>query len=223
MLKRSKIPKPTVKRLAVYFRCITKLSNDGIEKTSSKEIAERLSIKASQVRKDLSYFGEFGKRGVGYDIEKLSFKLREILGLEKLWNVAIVGSGNLGFAIANYSGLEANGFKVVSAFDIDEKKIGNVILPGVTIKRFSEFSKEIKEKDIEIAILTVPANVAQDVADKVIDNGIKGILNFCPVPLSAPENVSIEDVDFVISLKALTFEITSREQEKKEQEKRNNA
>ncbi|HOO74903.1 MAG TPA: redox-sensing transcriptional repressor Rex, partial [Tepiditoga sp.] len=101
-----KIPKPTVKRLAIYYRCLTKLKETGIDRTSSKEMADALGIKASQVRKDLSYFGEFGKRGVGYDVDKLSYKLKEILGLKKNWNVAIIGSGNLGYAIANYSGLE---------------------------------------------------------------------------------------------------------------------
>lgn len=204
-----KIPKPTVKRLAIYYRCLTKLKETGIDKTSSKEMADALGIKASQVRKDLSYFGEFGKRGVGYDVDKLSYKLKEILGLKKNWNVAIIGSGNLGYAIANYSGLEKNGFKVVAAFDIDEKKIGRMIIPGVTINKFSEMSSIINENSIEIAILTVPAHESQNVADALVKSGIKGILNFTPSSLSVPENISVEDVDFVISLKSLTFEIAS--------------
>jgi len=206
-----KIPKPTVRRLAIYYRCLTKLKDNSLEKTSSKEMADLLGIKASQVRKDLSYFGEFGKRGVGYNVDKLSFKLKEILGLKKNWNVAIVGSGNLGSAIANYAGLEKNGFKIISAFDVDEKKVGKMIVPGVTIQRLNEIEKNIKENHIEIAILTVPVNAAQEVTDRLINCGIKGILNFTPTSISTPEDVSVEDVDFVISMKSLTFEIASSE------------
>jgi redox-sensing transcriptional repressor len=208
-----KIPKPTVRRLAIYYRCLTKLKDNSIDKTSSKEMADLLGIKASQVRKDLSYFGEFGKRGVGYNVDKLSFKLKEILGLKKNWNVAIVGAGNLGSAIANYAGLEKNGFKIISAFDVDEKKVGQMIVPGVTIQKLDEIEDRIKKNHIEIAILTVPVNAAQEVTDKLINCGIKGILNFTPTSISTPEDVSVEDVDFVISLKSLTFEIASSENE----------
>ncbi len=210
-MRTPKIPKPTVRRLAIYYRCLTKLKDNSLEKTSSKEMADLLGIKASQVRKDLSYFGEFGKRGVGYNVDKLSFKLKEILGLKKNWNVAIVGSGNLGSAIANYAGLEKNGFKIISAFDVDEKKVGKMIVPGVTIQRLNEIEKNIKENHIEIAILTVPVNAAQEVTDRLINCGIKGILNFTPTSISTPEDVSVEDVDFVISMKSLTFEIASSE------------
>lgn len=210
-MRTPKIPKPTVRRLAIYYRCLTKLKDNSIEKTSSKEMADLLGIKASQVRKDLSYFGEFGKRGVGYNVDKLSFKLKEILGLKKNWNVAIVGAGNLGSAIANYAGLEKNGFKITSAFDIDEKKVGKMIVPGVTIQRLNDIEKKIKENKVEIAILTVPVSAAQEVTDKLINCGIKGILNFTPTSISTPEDVSVEDVDFVISLKSLTFEIASSE------------
>jgi redox-sensing transcriptional repressor len=208
-----KIPKPTVRRLAIYYRCLTKLKDNSIDKTSSKEMADLLGIKASQVRKDLSYFGEFGKRGVGYNVDKLSFKLKEILGLKKNWNVAIVGAGNLGSAIANYAGIEKNGFKIISAFDVDEKKVGQMIVPGVTIQKLDEIEDRIKKNHIEIAILTVPVNAAQEVTDKLINCGIKGILNFTPTSISTPEDVSVEDVDFVISLKSLTFEIASSENE----------
>lgn len=212
-MRTPKIPKPTVRRLAIYYRCLTKLKDNSIDKTSSKEMADLLGIKASQVRKDLSYFGEFGKRGVGYNVDKLSFKLKEILGLKKNWNVAIVGAGNLGSAIANYAGLEKNGFKIISAFDVDEKKVGNMIVPGVTVQNLNELEERIKKNNIEIAILTVPVNAAQEVTDKLINCGIKGILNFTPTSISTPEDVSVEDVDFVISLKSLTFEIASSENE----------
>lgn len=212
-MRTPKIPKPTVRRLAIYYRCLTKLKDNSIDKTSSKELADLLGIKASQVRKDLSYFGEFGKRGVGYNVDKLSFKLKEILGLKKNWNVAIVGAGNLGSAIANYAGLEKNGFQIISAFDVDEKKIGDMIIPGVTVQNLNELEERVKSNNIEIAILTVPVNAAQEVTDKLINCGIKGILNFTPTSISTPEDVSVENVDFVISLKSLTFEIASSENE----------
>jgi len=200
-----KIPKPTVKRLAIYYRCLAKLKEDNVEKTSSQEIAYILGIKASQVRKDLSYFGEFGKRGVGYDVDKLSFKLREILGLNKSWNVSIIGAGNLGNAIANYSGLEKNGFRVVAAFDNDEKKIGKYISTNVKIYKMEDLEEIIRDNLIEIAILTVPAQAAQNVSELVIKKGIKGILNFTPATITVPLNISVENVDFVVSLKSLTF------------------
>jgi redox-sensing transcriptional repressor len=150
---------------------------------------------------------------VGYNVDKLSFKLKEILGLKKNWNVAIVGAGNLGSAIANYAGLEKNGFQIISAFDVDEKKIGDMIIPGVTVQNLNELEERVKSNNIEIAILTVPVNAAQEVTDKLINCGIKGILNFTPTSISTPEDVSVENVDFVISLKSLTFEIASSENE----------
>ncbi|GAB6189419.1 redox-sensing transcriptional repressor Rex [Marinitoga arctica] len=208
-MKNTKIPKPTIKRLAMYYRCLENKKSSGIQKTSSKELAENLHIKASQIRKDLSYFGEFGKRGVGYDIDKLMNSIKTILGLNKRWNVAIVGVGNLGSAIANYTGLEKNGFNIKAAFDKNKRKIGSQIAAGVIVYDMKEMKRVCKEKNIEIAILTVPAKVAQNVAEELLETGIKGILNFTPVSLNLPENISVENVDFTISLKALTYDIIS--------------
>ncbi|PNR89525.1 redox-sensing transcriptional repressor rex [Petrotoga sp. HKA.pet.4.5] len=209
-MKSPKVPKPTIKRLAMYNRFLRELREDGIPKTSSHEIAEALNIKASQVRKDLSYFGEFGKRGVGYDVENLCLKIQKILGTERIWNVAIIGVGNLGKAISHYPELEKYKFKIVAAYDVDKRKINSVLLPGILIKHIKELKNKNNDLDFEIAILTVPSNVAQEVANILIEAGVKGILNFAPVTLNSDDRVVIENVDFVISLKTLTYEIVSK-------------
>jgi len=209
-MKDVKVPKPTIKRIAMYNRFLTQLKEEGVEKTSSKEIAEALNIKASQVRKDLSYFGEFGKRGVGYNVEKLLSKIHIILGTERVWNIAIVGVGNLGKAISHYPELEKNKFRIVAAFDVDKRKVNSVLLPGVVIKHINELKDEMKKTNFEIAILTVSSNAAQTVTDLLVEAGIKGILNFTPVTLNVSEDVVVENVDFVVSLKTLTYEIISK-------------
>jgi len=209
-MKSSKVPKPTIKRLAMYNRFLKELSEEGTPKTSSQEIADALNIKASQVRKDLSYFGEFGKRGVGYDVESLCSKIQKILGAERIWNVAIIGVGNLGRAISHYPELEKNKFQIVAAYDIDKRKINSTLLPGIPIRHIKELKNKNNDIDFEIAILTVPSNVAQEVANILIEAGIKGILNFAPVTLNSDDRVVIENVDFVISLKTLTYEIVSK-------------
>lgn len=194
----------------MYNRFLRELREEGIPKTSSHEIAEALNIKASQVRKDLSYFGEFGKRGVGYDVENLCLKIHKILGTERVWNVAIIGVGNLGRAISHYPELEKYKFKIVAAYDVDKRKINSILLPGIPIKHIKELKNKNDELDFEIAILTVPSNVAQEVANILIEAGVKGILNFAPVTLNSDDRVVIENVDFVISLKTLTYEIVSK-------------
>ncbi|PNS00995.1 REX family transcriptional regulator [Petrotoga miotherma DSM 10691] len=208
-MKSPKVPKPTIKRLAMYNRFLRELRDEGIPKTSSHEIAEALNIKASQVRKDLSYFGEFGKRGVGYDVENLCLKIHKILGTERVWNVAIIGVGNLGRAISHYPELEKYKFKIVAAYDVDKRKINSILLPGIPIKHIKELKNKNNDLDFEIAILTVPSNVAQEVANILIEAGVKGILNFAPVTLNSDDRVVIENVDFVVSLKTLTYEIVS--------------
>ncbi|WGS64774.1 redox-sensing transcriptional repressor Rex [Marinitoga aeolica] len=208
-MKNPKIPKPTIKRLAMYYRCLENKKSAGMQKTSSKDLADSLHIKASQIRKDLSYFGEFGKRGVGYDIDKLMNSIKTILGLNKKWNVAIVGVGNLGSAIANYTGLEKSGFYIKAAFDKNKNKVGTQISAGILVYDMRDLKKVCKEKNIEIAILTVPSEVAQKVANQLVETGIKGILNFAPISLTLPESISVENVDFTISLKSLTYDIIS--------------
>ncbi len=199
-----KIPKPAVKRLAVYYRCLERLKGEGKEYTSSKEMAQRLGIKACQIRKDLSYFGEFGKRGVGYNIEKLMEKLKEILGIEKMWKVVIIGAGNLGKALAGYAMLKEHGFEVVALFDVDRRKVGKKV-NNIEVLHMDDLERFVKENNVRIAILSVPRNAAQEAAERVEAAGIEGIVNFSPVVLKT--SVPVENVDISISLKSLTFQI----------------
>ena len=202
-----KIPKPAVKRLAMYYRCLERLKGEGKEYTSSKEMAQRLGIKACQIRKDLSYFGEFGKRGVGYRIEKLMEKLKEILGIENVWKVVVVGAGNLGKALAGYSMMREHGFEVVALFDVDRRKVGKKV-NDVSVLHMDELEEFVKENNVRIAILSVPRDAAQEAAERIERAGIEGIVNFSPVVLKV--SIPVENVDISVSLKSLTFQIIRR-------------
>jgi len=199
-----KIPKPTVKRLGLYYRCLARYKEDGVNFISSQDIAERLNIKPSQVRKDLSYFGEFGKRGLGYNVGKLLSEIAHIIGVNKEWNVAIIGAGNLGSALANYPGLLKHKFQVVAIFDNDREKVGRKI-GGITVFHISELNKLAKQLNIEIAVLAVPESAAQYVAELVEEAGIKGIVNFSPIKLRT--NIPVEDVDITLSFETIAYTI----------------
>ena len=202
-----KIPDPVAKRLALYHRCVNTLLNQGKDTASSKELGERLSLKASQIRKDLSYFGDFGKRGMGYNLKYLRESLEHILGISKPWNVGIVGAGNIGTALSNYQGLLKDGYKVVALFDRNPSKIGTFVgTQKIPIYSLNELCDKIKELSIEIGVIAVPANHAQSIADRLVECGIKGIVNFAPMKLYL-KNVILEDVDISISFKSLTFKI----------------
>ncbi|ACR80248.1 MULTISPECIES: redox-sensing transcriptional repressor Rex [Kosmotoga] len=202
-----KIPRPTIKRLAIYYRCLEKQLLQEKNSISSKEIGELLGIKASQVRKDLSYFGEFGKRGVGYDTKKLLEGIGEILGIKKEWDTCIVGAGNLGVAIANYPGLTKSGFFVKAVFDNDPKKIGSVLASGIIIDDIQSMPEVIKKRNITIGVITVPASEAQKVADALVDAGILGIVNFAPTKISVPKNVRVEEIDISVVFRSLAFHV----------------
>ena len=213
-----KIPKPTVKRLGLYYRCLLRFKDEGVNFVSSQDIAHRLNIKPSQVRKDLSYFGEFGKRGLGYNVKKLSAEIAHIIGINKEWNVAIIGAGNLGSALANYPGLLKHKFKVVALFDNDREKVGKKI-SGITVFHMSDLKKLVEELGIEIAVVAVPESAAQMVAEQIEEAGIKGIVNFSPVKLRT--NIPVEDVDITLSFETLAYSIikgfvSSEEVESKE-------
>jgi len=199
-----KIPKPTVKRLGLYYRCLARYKEDGVNFISSQDIAERLNIKPSQVRKDLSYFGEFGKRGLGYNVGKLLSEIAHIIGVNKEWNVAIIGAGNLGSALANYPGLLKHKFQVVAIFDNDREKVGRKI-GRITVFHISELNKLAKQLNIEIAVLAVPESAAQYVAELVEEAGIKGIVNFSPIKLRT--NIPVEDVDITLSFETIAYTI----------------
>jgi redox-sensing transcriptional repressor len=205
---RKNIPKNTVERLLLYYRYLFYLLQQGTVDISSKSLADMLEIRASQVRKDLSYFGKLGRRGAGYDVLALRDRIAKILGIEQKARVCVVGMGNLGSALAAYKGFETLGFEISAVFDKNETKIGRKIR-GSYCYDVADLSKIIKKNEIKIAILTVPSFAAQETAIYLIKSGIKGILNFTPVKLSLPKKVKISNVDLALELKTLSFFIGS--------------
>ncbi|MBU0574567.1 MAG: redox-sensing transcriptional repressor Rex [Candidatus Margulisbacteria bacterium] len=205
---KKKIPDKTVQRLSVYYRCLYFLSQQGTGEISSKSLADLLEMKPDQVRKDLSYFGKFGKRGSGYYVPDLVQQIAKILGLEHGRKVAVVGMGNLGTALAAYKGFEVLGFNVVATFDVSPQKIGKKIR-GVMCYGMKDLNKVIKEKNIEMALLTVPPEVVQEVTSAIVAAGIKAILNFSSVTLNVPKGVKASDVDLASELKSLSYFMTT--------------
>ena len=202
--KRYKFPKTTIERLSYYFRALEELARRGIDTVSSEALGGKLNIKSSQIRKDLSYFGDFGKRGMGYDVKYLLKELRYILGLDREWSVIMVGAGHFGMAMSQYPGFEKRGFVIQAMFDSDAGKVGKDI-NGIPVKHPSEMSDFIKEHEIEIAVIAVPAAAAQPVADELCTAGIKAILNFAPVSLNVDDSVRCLSVDLTTKLEALAY------------------
>ncbi len=205
-MKVYKIPEATVMRLSIYSRFLHQLSDESIETVSSDEIAKGVGVSSAQVRKDLAYFGEFGTRGVGYKVEELYGNLMSILGLDQMWNVIIIGAGKLGSALALYQGFSDRGFKVSAILDIDEKKIGSR-LDGVIIEPLEVLNQKVKEYNVNIGMVSVPASGAQDVTDKLVQAGIKAILNFSPRVLKVPNDVILRNVDLSVNLEVLSFNL----------------
>lgn len=205
--KISKIPEMTIRRLSIYTRCLQQLEEDGVKTISSQELAERFNLNSAQVRKDLAYFGEFGVRGIGYYVSGLKAELLKILGLDREWQVALVGFGNLGSALFNYKGFGRQGFRISAIFDDDSAKTGRV-LDGIPILPLRDLSREAKAKNLQIGIVAVPAEAAQVVADRLVASGIKAILNFAPVRLKVAKDVRLKNVDLSIELESLSFAIS---------------
>ena len=195
----------TTNRLSVYLRCLNELEDNGVRTISSQALAEQFRLNAAQIRKDLAYFGEFGVRGVGYYVRDLRRHLRQILGLDQKLRVAIIGAGNLGFALADYPGFQQEGFDIVAMFDNQREKIGQQSRSGVPISDISELKKFVRRDGIKIAVLAVPAAAAQRVVDLVVASGIKAILNFSPGALQVPDDVKVKSVDLTVSLESLSF------------------
>lgn len=204
------VPEKTIGRLSLYYRYLYFLSQHGTATISSKSFAGLLGVKPSQVRKDLSYFGEFGKSGTGYNVTELKKAIARILGLEQGRKVAIVGMGNLGMALASYKGFEVLGFKIVAIFDNSPHKIGKKYR-GKICQPLEALPKVSKSEKIEMAILTVPQEAAQEVAAMVTSAGIKAILNFAPVHLNVPKNVRVNNVDLATELKSLSFFVSGQQ------------
>ena len=204
------VPKAVVSRLSLYLRELQHLIHGGHATTSSTELGTRLGFTDAQVRKDLAYFGQFGYPGIGYRCDELVSAIRRILGTDRDWPVAIVGIGNLGRALLGYRGFGQQGFRIVAAFDVDPSKVGTTVedVPVYHLDRFADF---VRDEAVRLAILAVPATVAQQVAEKLVDAGLDGILNFTPVTISLPEDVHIVAVDLAIELEQLSFAVTNRQ------------
>lgn len=198
------IPKATAKRLPIYYRYLNMLSDSGKKRVSSNELAEAVKVDSATIRRDFSYFGALGKRGYGYDVENLLEFFKKTLNQDKLTNVALIGVGNLGHALLNFNFHKSNNVRINAAFDINEEITGT-IQSGVPIYPMEDMKEQLKIQQIEIVILTVPANVAQGVTNDLIEVGVKGILNFTPLRISVPESVLVQNVDFTNELQTLIY------------------
>ena len=208
-MNRAKVPDIIVSRLPVYLRALQYMAANGSTTTSSQELGEKVGISAAQIRKDLSQFGEFGKQGTGYHIPFLTDRLLQILKVEQVWDVALVGMGELGHAILRYQGFENRGFRIVACFDNDPAKIGTQVA-NFTIEDTKNIVEKVKGKGIKMAMLCVPASVAQDVTDKLVEAGVKGVLNYAPVSLSVPPDVRLQYIDPVIGLQRMAYYLQSK-------------
>lgn len=197
-----RIPQRTIPRLSHYYRAL--FESREVTVISSETIAELTGYSAAQVRRDLAYFGQFGTPGRGYPVEGLKEALLQILGIDRHWSVVLLGMGSLGSALLRYQGFRAQGFNIVAAFDNDPAKVGQAI-EGVTVRSTRELAEWTKQEQIHMAILTVPATVAQSVVDDLIAGGVKAILNFAPVRLQVPAGIKVHNIDLAIELERLSF------------------
>ncbi len=205
-----RIADSTVRRLSLYLRFLEEFENAGLTTVSSDELAARGGTTSAQVRKDLSFFGSFGKRGLGYQVAELTQSMRRILGLERDWRVIIVGIGKIGSALAQYEGFQQRGFRVVGLYDSDPAKIGREVynLPVLPIEAIAE---DNRERPVDIAVIAVPASAAQRVVDQVVAAGITGIMSFAPIQLHVPADVTLNTVNMAMELERLSFALSNRE------------
>ncbi|MEZ5308710.1 MAG: redox-sensing transcriptional repressor Rex [Pyrinomonadaceae bacterium] len=203
-MKTEKISELTTNRLSVYLRCLTELSEEGTRTISSEGLAKRFHLNSAQIRKDLACFGEFGVRGVGYYVDDLREQLTNILGLDRMHRVAIIGAGRLGMALTDYYGFTQTNFEVVALFDTDRSKIGTEI-GGVSVFDLSKFGETARELNIDVAVIAVPAAFAQGVLEMVTSAGIKAVMNFAPTALKVSDDVKLKTIDLTISLESLSY------------------
>lgn len=195
----------TTARLSVYLRCLDVLDASGVKTVSSQDLAAGFHLNAAQIRKDLAFFGEFGVRGVGYYVKDLHRHLRQILGLDRTVKVVIMGAGNLGLALADYPGFRHEGFDIVALFDSAREKVGQYSRSGVMIRGLKDLDRLIEREQVDIAVIAVPAEAAQEVADLVTAAGVRAILNFSPGTLRVAPHVKLKAVDLTVSLESLSF------------------
>ena len=203
-------PKAVISRLSLYLRELQHFCREGRETVNSRQLGQRLGFTDAQVRKDLSNFGQFGCRGVGYRCSELIDSLRGILGTDDPWPVVMVGAGNLGRALLGYRGFSRQGFRILAAFDSDPNRIGDQI-GGIRVKAMDRLPKFVQQHKIRLGVIAVPAEAAQEAANRLVEAGIEGILNFAPVTISLPPSVSLVGVDLAIELEQLAFSVLSRQ------------
>jgi redox-sensing transcriptional repressor len=207
-----RIAESTVRRLSLYLRFLEEFETRGIATISSEELAARGGTTSAQVRKDLSFFGSFGKRGLGYSIPELARRLRQILGLEREWKVVIIGAGKIGAALAQYGGFRQRGFHITAVYDADPNKIGRKV-DGFPIRSIETLHDDNCKHPADIAVIAVPAEAAQEVVDQVVDSGIRAIMNFAPVQLVVPESVALKTVNMAMELEGLSFALANNDEQ----------
>jgi len=203
---RTNVPQVAVPRMARYLRLLQRLQEEGVSRISSRQMADRLSVNAAQIRKDLSYFGEFGVRGVGYDVAYLISRLSSSLGIDREWKMVIIGAGQLGSALARYRGFREEGFDSIAIFDSDPKVIGKKVANHI-VRPISEFVPFVRENQVQIAVIAVTAESAAEVANLAVEGGVKGILNFAPVQLKVDPGIFVNQLDLSTELMLLTYHL----------------
>ena len=205
-----RISESTIHRLSIYYRALQQLEKEGYETISSKELAKREKLTPAQVRKDLSFFGSFGTRGLGYPVVELKDKIAGILGIDRIWNIALVGVGNIGSALVSYKEFQKQGFLIKMIFDNDQRKIGSNH-KGIIVSDIRNIVRELRDSNVEIVIIAVPSSMAQLVADDVVQAGIKAILNFAPINLKVPDDVVVRNENMAMELEYLSFSLSNHQ------------
>ena len=203
------IPEVVIDRLPVYYRLLSRMHDDGVMVVSSQELGDALGVTPAQIRKDLSYFGRFGKQGRGYSVHRLSEELRLILGLDRRWRMVLIGMGRLGQAIATYRGFEPQGFDLDGLYDADPALVGSEVT-GIEVRDVAHLEEDLKRRPADIGVVAVPATHAQDVIDKLVRGGVRAILNYAPIALQVPPEVEVRQVDPVLQLQSMTYHLRRR-------------
>jgi len=209
---RENIPKATIERLPLYYRCLDKMDTfEEVEVVSSKDLGGKLDIPSTQVRKDLSYYGEFGRRGVGYNVNDLKKSVGKILGVDRIWPAVLVGAGNLGRALVNYRSFAMMGFEISHVLDNDLDKIGNVINER-QVESVQDIEKIVAENEIKLGVIAVPSSAAQEVAEQMVEAGIKAIWNFAPTRLYVPNEIEVKNEDLAVGIVSLIYHLSWQEE-----------
>jgi redox-sensing transcriptional repressor len=212
MKNRENIPKATIERLPLYYRCLDKMNTfEDVDVVSSKDLGGKLDIPSTQVRKDLSYYGEFGRRGVGYNVNELKKSVGKILGVDRIWPAILIGAGNLGRALVNYRSFSMMGFEITHVVDNDLDKIGNLINER-EVQNFHNMNKIIKRNNIKLGVIAVPTDSAQAVAEEMIEAGVKAIWNFAPTRLHVPEEIEVKNEDLAVGIVSLIYHLSWQEE-----------